>query len=354
MLTALKEIVDLKTLLFLDNHEECPQCQETKWLPSPNGRRCLHRHDELTVRVIPHLGVLLRDFCKDFKTDNDGLIHLLLRGLQTEGVLKGDSSLVAESQQTHDQEHTTIEAKEVVAESQQPHDTAPQTTRAKEESPTLELDKGPDLWAPIAEPLKERVSAQNFEIWLSSVRFVSATEQKLVLACPNSFFQEYLTEHYTEVIQEELQKIGAAREVSFEVGIQTPKEAPPTRQEPAKEAEPPKKEAAPMSPKRARREATRDQLKERCCVYQNGRSTFLISDYTSRLALLKAEEDEEDRREKLEELRRAKEAIDEARRDQFAKKSHWWSEDKTPKKLRQLSEQLDRADKKGTNQPKRE
>lgn len=335
MLTALKEIVDLNTLLFLDNHEECPQCRETKWLPSPNGRRCLHRHDELTVRVIPHLGVLLRDFCKDFKTDNDGLIHLLLRGLQAEDVLPSGSPLVAESQQ--------------------PHDTAPQTTSAKEESPTLELDKGQDLWAPIAEPLKERVSAQNFEIWLSSVRFVSSTEQKLVLACPNSFFQEYLTEHYTEVIQEELQKIGAAREVSFEVGIQTQEEAPPMHQEPAKKAAPPKKEAAPMSPKRARREAARDQLKERCCVYQNGRSTFLIADYTSRLALLKAEEDEEDRREKIEELRRAKDALDEARRDQRARRSHFWSDDKTtPKKIRQLIEQLDRADKKGTHQPKRE
>lgn len=334
MLTALKEIVDLNALAFLANYQDCPECQKTGWLPSPTGRRCLHRHDELTVRVIPHLGGLLRDFCKDFKTDNDGLIHLLLRGLQTEGVLKGGSPLVAESQQLHD--------------------TEPQPTGDKEDGSTLELDKGPDLWTPLAEPLKERVSEQNFEIWLSSVRFVSATEQKLVLACPNPFFQEYLTEHYTEVIQEELHKMGAAREVSFEVGIQAPKEAPPMHQEPAKEAEPPKKESSPMSPKRARREAARDQLKERCCVYQNGRSTFLISDYTSRLALLKAEEDEEDRREKLEELRRAKEALEEARRDQFATKSHWWSEDKTPKKLRQLSEQLDRAEKKGTNQPKRE
>ena len=358
MLAALKEIVDLNSLLFLDNHEDCPQCQETKWLPSPNGRRCLHRHDELTVRVIPHLGVLLRDFCKDFKTDNDGLIHLLLRGLQAEGVLPGVSQLVAESQQPHDQEHTIL-AQEVVVESQQPHDTEPQPTQAKEESPPLELDKGPNLWAPLAEPLKERVSPQNFEIWLSSVRFLSADELRLVLQVPNSFFQEYLAEHYTEVIEEELQKAGNARKVSFEAGSAPPDVALPKTPEPAKEAAPqkeaPRPALSPMSPKRARREAARNELKERCGVrLSSGKWEFIIADYTSKLKLLEADEADEDRREKIEELRRAKDALEEARRDQFAKKSNWWSEDKTPKKIRQLAEQLERAEKKGTNHPKRE
>jgi hypothetical protein len=347
MLAALKEIVDLNKLLFLDNHEDCPQCQETKWLPSPNGRRCLHRHDELTVRVIPHLGVLLRDFCKDFKTDNDGLIHLLLRGLQTEGVLTGGSPFVAESQQLHDQEHTTIEAKEVVAESQQLHDTAPQTTRAKE-SPTIELDPGPDLWAPLVEPLKERVSEQNFETWLSSLRFVSSNEPNLVLACPNTFFQEYLTKHYAEVIQEELQKAGHTREVLFELGQQTAAEA---TQEPAKEAAPQATEAPvlpPLSPKEEIRLRRRLMAREEATSRKSGLNHKLLVSLLNVIEAAEAKEDQLDAEQQ-------KAAMKEAWRDQWAKPSSWWSDDKTNnKKLRQLAAQAQRDNKKGTHQPKRE
>jgi hypothetical protein len=328
MLTALNEIVDLNSLLFLDNHQDCPQCQETKWLPSPNGRRCLHRHDELTVRVIPHLAVLLRDFCKDFKTDNDGLIHLLLRGLVAEGVLKGGSSLVADSQQTHDQEHTTIEA--------------------KEESPTEEINKGPDLWAPIVEPLKERVSEKNFEVWLSSLRFVSSNEPNLVLACPNTFFQEYLTEHYKEVIQEELQKAGYVREVLFELGQQTEAEAP---REPVKEALPQATESPvlpPLSPKEEIRIRRRLQAREEATSRKSGLNHRLLA---SLLTVIETAEAEEDRREHEQQ----KAAFKEARRDQWAKPSSWWGDDKaTNKKLRQLAEQVQRDDKKGTHNPKRE
>ena len=324
MLTALKEIVDLNSLAFLANYQDCPECQKTKWVPSPNGRRCLHRHDELTVRVIPHLAVLLSDFCKDFKTDNDGLIHLLLRGLQAEGVLSG---IVADSQQTHDQEHTT---------------------EAHEESPTEDIDKGEDLWAPLVEPLKERVSEQNFETWLSSLRFVSSREPNLVLACPNTFFQEYLDEHYKEVIQEELQKTGYVREVLFELGQQTAAEA---TQEPAKESKPQAAEAPvlpPLSPKEEIRLRRRLMAREEATSRKSGLNHKLL---VSLLNVIEAAEAKEDRLE----AEQQKAAMKEAWRDQWAKPSSWWSDDKTTnKKLRQLAAQAQRDNKKGTHQPKRE
>ncbi len=61
-----------------------------------------------------------------------------------------------------------------------------------------------NAWQSLAPQLKVRVSEKNFEIWLSSVRLLSFDERRLVLQVPNTFFQEYLTEHYTEVIKEEL------------------------------------------------------------------------------------------------------------------------------------------------------
>jgi DnaA N-terminal domain len=348
MLTALPEIVDLKTLLFLDNHEDCPKCQKEGWRPSPSGRHHKHRHDKLTLRVTQHLAVILRDYCKRFKVDNDGLIRLILRGLVAEGVLPGSSPLVAESQQTHDQEHTTLEAKEVVAESQQLHDTAPQTTKAYEESPTLELEKGPDLWAPIVEPLKERVTEQNFETWLSSLRFVSSIEPNLVLACPNTFFQEYLTKHYTEVIQEELQKAGHTREVLFELGQQTTAEA---TQEPAKETQPQATEAPvlpPLSPKEEIRIRRRLMAREEATSRKSGLNHKLL---VSLLNVIEAAEAKEDQLEAEQEKAARREAL----RDQWAKPSSWWSDDKvTNKKLRQLAAQAQRDNKKGTHQPKRE
>ena len=210
------------------------------------------------------------------------------------------------------------------------------------------------MWDQVTEPLKVRVSEKNFEIWLSSVRFFSSNESRLVLHVPTPFFQDYLKNHYTAVIEEELENLGAKREVVFEVGILAPQEEPQLPKEVAPIQEIlPKEELSTMSPKRARREAARDKLKERCCVYQFGRSTFIIAEYSSKLKLLEAEEAEEDRREKIEELRRAKDALDEARRDQQAKPSHHWSDDKlTTKKIRQLLEQIVRDEKNGT--PKRE
>jgi chromosomal replication initiator protein len=79
-----------------------------------------------------------------------------------------------------------------------------------------------NLWTSIITTLKERVSEQNFEIWLSSVRFLIADERRLRLQVPNTFFQEYLAEHYTEVIQEELLR---KHHKHLEIEFTTPSEA---------------------------------------------------------------------------------------------------------------------------------
>jgi chromosomal replication initiator protein len=80
-----------------------------------------------------------------------------------------------------------------------------------------------NLWTSLTAPLKQRVSEQNFEIWLSSVRFLAVDEQRLLLQVPNTFFQEYLAEHYIEVIQEELlQKHNQHLEIEFVIPGEVP------------------------------------------------------------------------------------------------------------------------------------
>lgn len=77
-------------------------------------------------------------------------------------------------------------------------------TVARSVPAALTTGSSPDLWKPILPALEERVSGQNFQIWLSGVRFDSATSDRIVLQVPNAFFQDYLGEHYVEVIQEQL------------------------------------------------------------------------------------------------------------------------------------------------------
>jgi hypothetical protein len=85
---------------------------------------------------------------------------------------------------------------------------APPSEKPKQEK-AAPVPQGPNLWTDLAAALTARVSEENFDRWLCTLRFVSTEEideanARLVLQVPNSFFQEYLAENYTAVIQEVL------------------------------------------------------------------------------------------------------------------------------------------------------
>jgi hypothetical protein len=130
-----------------------------------------------------------------------------------------------------------------------PHDAQPEQgpsahdrRQLLEQEQVLRADSGEsprvvNLWQALAPALKARVSEQNFEVWLSSIRLVTTHEKVIVLGCPNTFFKEYLTEHYTEVIKEELIKTGDPRQPIFQVmELPTPEPTPA----PIAKPEPPK------------------------------------------------------------------------------------------------------------------
>lgn len=89
-----------------------------------------------------------------------------------------------------------------------------------------------DLWTPITQALEERVDPKNFETWLSSVRFHSSQEHTITLIAPNPFFQEYLTGHYTDVIEEQFAlHYDQVFEVEF-IAQDQPAEEPPKPEPP--------------------------------------------------------------------------------------------------------------------------
>ncbi len=89
----------------------------------------------------------------------------------------------------------------------------------------------PNLWNRIEQRLRDRVNEQNYEIWLSSCRASGDDGETLTLLVPNAHFEEYLADHYTEVIQEVLYSV-SPRKVVFVARPQLP--------EPPKPPPPPK------------------------------------------------------------------------------------------------------------------
>ncbi len=59
-----------------------------------------------------------------------------------------------------------------------------------------------ELWDRTLEELRRRLSAENFETWLSPVRFGGIDGDTLTLQIPNRFFGEWLGAHYLDVMRE--------------------------------------------------------------------------------------------------------------------------------------------------------
>jgi chromosomal replication initiator protein len=58
-----------------------------------------------------------------------------------------------------------------------------------------------ELWAEALTEIKERIGKQNFDTWIKPVRFNLKSKNEIVLAVPNKFFRDWLTEHYLRQIE---------------------------------------------------------------------------------------------------------------------------------------------------------
>src|SRR5688572_13499488 len=77
-----------------------------------------------------------------------------------------------------------------------------------------------NLWERALGDLRAKLSAENFETWLGPVEFVTTEGDTIVLRIPNSFFAEWLSNNYLDVILESLHGIDDGkdlRKVQWEV-----------------------------------------------------------------------------------------------------------------------------------------
>jgi chromosomal replication initiator protein len=61
-----------------------------------------------------------------------------------------------------------------------------------------------NLWSKVIDSLKERVGQQNFDIWIKPIHFISMEGEQVELEVPNRFFKEWINEHYSPYIKDEL------------------------------------------------------------------------------------------------------------------------------------------------------
>lgn len=364
MLATSQPPFSLQNLFYLEDFADCSDCQKNNAVPDEKARRCLHRHDKFTSYVTRKMEQMNLSFCSDFSTENEGRVVINAMGLASTTAIEEEAKLHEVSVPELLRNYTDMES--LLADLHQcvrahyqrkpgrqtpPKKEIPtvQEEVKTEESQTIAAPPEISLWDKVAPFVCKRVNEDNFKIWLSEVRYLGENE-KILLGCPNSFFQEYLGEHYSEVIQEELQKLGELRTVSFHV-MERKEEPPKTKESVVQEILPKETFASPLLEKIAKRKADREALKEQCYAKVHGKYVLMVFDYNDKLKLLQQQEAEEDRLEALRNLS----AQQEAWRDQRAKASYWWSDGKsTRKRIRKLSDQIERDDLKGTNKPLRE
>ena len=74
------------------------------------------------------------------------------------------------------------------------------------------------LWEKGTKIIKEKVSHQNFETWISPIKIISIKEKAVTLSVPNKFFKDWLIENYLTVIRDSFSYVvGSNVNISFTI-----------------------------------------------------------------------------------------------------------------------------------------
>ena len=63
------------------------------------------------------------------------------------------------------------------------------------------------FWKKSVDIIKEKVTRQNFDTWISPVRISSMDGPQVELCVPNRFFRDWLMDHYMDIIKESLSSV---------------------------------------------------------------------------------------------------------------------------------------------------
>jgi chromosomal replication initiator protein len=87
-----------------------------------------------------------------------------------------------------------------------------------------------ELWVRTLADIKDQVGRQNFETWITPIRFLGRNKNEVVLEVPNKFFRDWLIEHYVQRLERVL-SVAAKQEISvvFQVNDETAKSAAPEK-----------------------------------------------------------------------------------------------------------------------------
>ena len=67
------------------------------------------------------------------------------------------------------------------------------------------------LWEKTVKIIKEKISQQNFETWISPIRIDALEGDQATLAVPNRFFRDWLVENFLDVIREAMKSAAGVR-----------------------------------------------------------------------------------------------------------------------------------------------
>jgi len=74
------------------------------------------------------------------------------------------------------------------------------------------------FWKKSIDIIKEKVTKQNFDTWISPVRISALDASVVELSVPNRFFKDWLTEHYMDVIKDSVSSVsGVPMTVRFSI-----------------------------------------------------------------------------------------------------------------------------------------
>ena len=92
-----------------------------------------------------------------------------------------------------------------------------------------------NLWSKAIDSLKERITPQNFDIWIKPIQFISMDGENVELQVPNRFFKDWITEHYASHLKEVLSFITQRHcHLHFRIGNQKSDEKPTASPSPPK------------------------------------------------------------------------------------------------------------------------
>ena len=62
-------------------------------------------------------------------------------------------------------------------------------------------DRDNNLWEKIKSIIKEKINSHSYQTWFEPTQYIGRDEQTIFIKVPNSYFKEWLTLHYSTIIQ---------------------------------------------------------------------------------------------------------------------------------------------------------